>query len=207
MTVDARTAEEVAAAVTADIRSGVLGNGAWLKQIDIEARYGCTRASARRALEALAIRGTAQRIPQRGYYVTAIDERERRELADVRVLLEAATAASIVERATNDDIRDLRRLARAFIAAVKRGGAAERYATNRAFHVRLTELCDNGALVKLVLTLRGDLPATPMMQWSTQAHIERSAREHIEMVEALAERDPERLAKCITRHIRPPNAG
>jgi DNA-binding GntR family transcriptional regulator len=190
--------------VAADIRSGLLGNGTWLKQVDVEARYGCTRANARRALEALAIRGTVQRIPLRGYYVTAIDERARRELREVRAVLESATAAAVVDRATQKDIRDLRQLASAFVTAVKRGSIAERYATNRAFHVRLTELCDNRELVKLVLALRGDLPTTPIMQWSTQARIEQSAREHIEMVDALAQKDAKRLARCIGLHIRQP---
>src|SRR5262245_49286025 len=134
----ARTADAVAEAIGADIRSGLLGGGAWLKQVDIEARYQCTRATARRALEALALRGTIQRIPQRGYYVTALNEETRRELAEVRAILEAGSAASIVEHATDKDIRDLRRLAAGFAAAVKNGDALQRYAANRAFHVRLT---------------------------------------------------------------------
>src|SRR5215212_2824201 len=104
----------ISAAISADISSGLLGNGAWLKQIDIETRYRCTRTDARRALEALAIKGRIQRIPQRGYYVSIVDEGQRRELVEVRVLLETAMVPSIVERATRKDIADLRRLATAF---------------------------------------------------------------------------------------------
>src|SRR5260221_785859 len=72
-------AEAISAAIAADIGLGVLGNGAWLKQIDVESRYRCTRADARRALEALAIKGIVQRIPHRGHYVPMIDETPRRE--------------------------------------------------------------------------------------------------------------------------------
>ncbi len=199
-----RGADAVAAAIAADIGSGLLGNGAWLKQVDIEARYGCTRADARRALEALAIKGKVQRIPQRGYYVTVIDEESRRELVEVRVVLETATVPGIVERASEKDIRDLRRLAKAFATASMHGDVAEKYETNRAFHVRLTELCPNRELAKLALTVRGDLPTTPIVQWRSQARIERSCQEHFEIVAALARRDTAKLKALIALHIRQP---
>jgi DNA-binding GntR family transcriptional regulator len=199
-----RGAESVAAAIAADIGAGSLGNGAWLKQVDVEARYGCTRADARRALEALAIKGKVQRIPQRGYYVTMIDAESRRELVEVRVVLETATIPGIVERATGKDVRDLRRLANAFAEAVKHGDVAEKYETNRAFHVRLTELCSNRELAKLALAVRGDLPTTPIVQWRSQDRIERSCQEHSEIVEALARRDAAKLKALIVRHIRQP---
>jgi DNA-binding GntR family transcriptional regulator len=200
----ARGAEAVSAAIAADIASGQLGNGAWLKQIDIEARYRCTRADARRALEALAVKGVVQRIPLRGYFVTAIDEESRRELVEVRVLLETGTVPGIVERATQNDIRDLRRLAADFARAVKHGGVAARYGTNRAFHVRFTELCANRELARLALAVRGDLPTTPIVQWRSQARIEQSAREHAAMIDALADRDVARLSELIALHIRQP---
>lgn len=200
----AKGADAIATAISADIGSGLLGNGAWLKQVDIESRYGCTRADARRALEALAIKGIVQRIPQRGYYVTVIDENSRRELVEVRVLLETATVASIVERATSKDIRDLRRLAADFARAARHGTVAEKYATNRAFHVRFTELCANRELAKLALAVRGDLPTTPIVQWRSQARIEQSCREHSLMLDALAKRDVAGLTTLITLHIRQP---
>lgn len=201
-----RGAEAIAAAIASDIGAGVLGNGAWLKQVDIETRYRCTRADARRALEALAIKGAVQRIPQRGYYVTSIDEQSRRELVEVRVLLETATVPSIVERATEKDIADLRRLAMAFAAAASTGDAAEKYHANRAFHVRLTELCANKELARLALAVRGDLPTTPIAQWRSQARIERSSAEHLQIVEKLAARDVAGLRRLIALHIRQPRS-
>jgi len=195
-------ADAIAAAIAFDIGSGLLGNGAWLKQIDIETRYRCTRADARRALEALAIKGRIQRIPQRGYFVSIVDEGQRRELVEVRVLLETAMVPSIVERATRRDIADLRRLATAFAAAAQQGDVKERYMTNRAFHVRLTELCANRELAKLALAMRGDLPTTPIAQWHSQARIEQSAKEHSLIVDALANHDVRKLTDLIAVHIR-----
>lgn len=199
-------ADAIAAAIAFDIGSGELGNGTWLKQIDIETRYRCTRADARRALEALAIRGQIQRIPLRGYFVSVVDEGQRRELVEVRVLLETAMVPSIVMRATRKDIADLRRLVTAFAAAARQGDVKERYMTNRAFHVRLTQLCANRELAKLALAVRGDLPTTPIAQWHSQARIEQSAREHAQIVDALADRDVRKMTDLIAVHIRQPSA-
>jgi DNA-binding GntR family transcriptional regulator len=201
----AKGADAVASAIAADINSGLLGNGAWLKQVEIEARYRCTRADARRALEALAIRGVVQRIPQRGYYVTVIDERSHRELIEVRVILETATVPSVVELATAADIDDLKRLAEKFARSIRHGDAAERYYANRAFHVRLTEICGNRELAKLAIEVRGHLPATPIAQWRSQVQIERSCAEHFMMVDALAARDAAKLMHLLTIHIRQPD--
>ena len=200
----AKGADAIAAAIALDIGSGLLGNGAWLKQIDIENRYRCTRTDARRALEALAIKGRIQRIPQRGYFVSIVDEGQRRELVEVRVLLETAMVPSIIDQATKKDIADLRRLAIAFATAARQSDATDHYMTNRAFHVRLTELCANRELAKLALAVRGDLPTTRIAQWHSQARIEQSAKEHVLIVEALADRDVKKLTELIAVHIRQP---
>ena len=197
----------IADALAADIRAGHLGNGAWLKLVDLEARYAGTRANVRRALEQLAVKGIVQRIPDRGYYVTTVDETRHRELVDVRVVLESATVPGIVEHATRADIAELRRLANAFSATVRDGDAASKYNANRAFHVCLTQLCPNRELVRLTLEVRGNLPATPIAQWRSQAHIERSAAEHQRMVKALAKRDAAGLALLLAQHIRQPEPG
>jgi DNA-binding GntR family transcriptional regulator len=205
--VASKGAEAVCDAIAADIGSGLLSNGAWLKQIDVEARYACTRADARRALEALAVRGVVQRIPQRGYYVTVIDDTSRRELVEVRVLLETAMVPSIVERAMPRDIRDLRRLVRAFEVAAQDGDVAARYQANRAFHVRMAELCENRELAKLALSVRGDLPTVRIVQWHSQTRIEQSVREHGLMIDALEARDAAGLARLVALHIRQPEEG
>jgi len=51
--------DTIAEAVTADIMFANFGDGTWLKQVDLEARYQCTRGDVRRALEKLAVKGAS----------------------------------------------------------------------------------------------------------------------------------------------------
>ncbi len=197
-----QTGEVVEAAIAADIQAGALPAGSWLKQIDLERRYGCTRTDIRRALDRLTTRRLVQHIPERGYYVCLPDDRRKAELREIRVILETAMVDFLA--ATPEAIAELRRLAQRFAAASAAGTHLERYETNREFHVYLTGLSRNRELAALIVDLRGHLPATPVMQWHSQARIEQSAAEHFAMVEALAAGDAPRLKALLADHILQP---
>ena len=49
--------------------------GTWLKQIDLETRYKCTRIDLRRALDQLVAKRLVEHVPNRGYHVYASDLR------------------------------------------------------------------------------------------------------------------------------------
>src|SRR5690606_15276739 len=76
MTLDDRIAQ--------DIHTGRLSPGTWLKQIDVELRYGAERPAVRTALDALAKRRLVQRIPNRGYRVAEFSGQQIREIFFIR---------------------------------------------------------------------------------------------------------------------------
>jgi DNA-binding GntR family transcriptional regulator len=200
----AKGCDTIADAITADIKCGHFTNGTWLKQVDLEERYQCTRADVRRALETLAVKGAVQRIPDRGYYVSVVDKARHRELVEVRIILEMSAVPSIVERATDADIAQLTELAERFLRSTRYGDAAEKYESNRAFHIYLTQLCENRELAALVLEYRGHIPSTPINQWVSQVRLEQSAAEHFQIVRALADRDVSKFQELIRLHILQP---
>ena len=202
----AKGGDTIAEAITEDIKSGHFGNGTWLKQVDLEARYECTRADVRRALEKLAVTGAVQRIPDRGFYVSVFDQERHKQLVEVRIILETSAAPSIVERATDADIVQLTELAEQFSVATRHGDTVEKYETNRAFHIYLTQLCANRELANLALEVRGHFPSSPINQWRSQARIEQSAEEHFQMIQALADKNTKQLQDLLRLHILQPRA-
>lgn len=185
-----------------DIQAGVFTPGTWLKQIDLENRYGATRMDVRRALDQLATKRLVRHVPNRGYHVHALDDRQADEIRDVRVILETAAADSMVQSVNAADLRDLRRLAARFEELILTGTILEQYEANIAFHVRLLKLCTNRELVNVVTELRGRGPSAPATQWKTRARIEQSGREHFMMIDALEARDAEALRRVLAAHIR-----
>ena len=195
-------APDAAELLARDIHSGLFGLGTWLKQIDLEERYGCTRIEVRRALDKLVLKRLVQHIPNRGYHVYQPDQRQSDEIRDVRVVLESAAADSIVENADDAAIGELRALAQRFSDLVFEGTLLEQYEANIAFHVHMARLCSNRELASLILEIRGRGPSAPLEQWKTRARIEQSSHEHFQMVDAVEARDLAGLKALIRAHIR-----
>lgn len=188
--------------VLEDILTGVLPAGTWLKQIDLEKRYDCTRPEVRRALDRLSQKRLVEHVPNRGYHVYLPDGRRAQEVSDIRVILETAVAGLMVERATPESIAKLRQLARHFDQMTMVGTVLEHYEANLAFHRELLLLSGNNELVDLVSEIRQRTSSAPVSQWRTRARVERSAREHHMMVDALEARDVAGLKRLIEAHIR-----
>jgi len=80
----------VADHIARDVRSGAFVPGMWLKQIDLEQRYGCGRPEVRRALDYLAQKRLVQHVPNRGYHVFLPDGDRTAHILELRVILETA---------------------------------------------------------------------------------------------------------------------
>jgi DNA-binding GntR family transcriptional regulator len=142
-----------------------------------------------------------QHAPNRGYFVPKPDGALMRELGELRAILEMAAAGGMVRTVTDADVEQIGALARRFSELVRNGSILEQYEANLAFHARLLRLSPNRELIGVVEDLRARCTPAPLTQWRTLARIEQSAREHEQIVEALAARDAERLRKVIRAHI------
>ncbi|WP_077960881.1 GntR family transcriptional regulator [Ensifer adhaerens] len=185
-----------------DILTGTLPAGTWLKQIDLERRYDCTRPEVRRALDRLSQKRLVQHNPNRGYQVYELDDQRTREISDIRVILETGIADRMIANATPEAVRDLRELANVFDEMSFRGSIMEHYDANLAFHRALLMLAGNIELVNIIAEIRQRTASAPVSQWRTRARIEQSAREHHLMVDALEARDLPELRRLIEIHIR-----
>ncbi|MBB3458398.1 DNA-binding GntR family transcriptional regulator [Rhizobium sp. BK313] len=185
-----------------DILGGLLPPGTWLKQIDLEKRYGCTRPEVRRALDRLAQKRLVEHVPNRGYHVYEPDGRRAAEVSDIRVILETAIAGEIVQNASPESIRKLRALAKRFDEMILLGTMLELYEANLAFHRELLTLGGNRELVELITEIRQRTSSAPVSQWRTRARVEQSGREHHLMIDAIDAGDVEELKRLTIRHIR-----
>ncbi|WP_233236514.1 GntR family transcriptional regulator [Bordetella sp. LUAb4] len=185
-----------------DIQSGVFGTGAWLKQIDLQERYGAKRLEVRRALDHLTQRRVIQHVPNRGYHVHEVDVNQQNHVRDIRVLLEVGAAADLMPNVTDAKVARMHALAERFASLLLSGTLMEQYEVNLEFHAALYDMCSNRELVSLIQDMRGRAVAAPATQWMTRARIEKSVGEHFEIVAALQARDVKRLQRIIGDHVR-----
>ena len=198
---ESASARDVTDFILQDILAGVLLPGTWLKQIDLERRYKCTRPEVRRALDRLAQKRLVEHVPNRGYHVYEPDGRRAQEVSEIRIILETAIAATIVSNAAADEIAKLRKLADHFDLMVLNGTMLELYEANLAFHRQLLTLGGNIELVDLITEIRQRTSSAPVSQWRTRARVEQSGREHHQMIDAIAAGDVESLKALVRQHI------
>lgn len=194
-------APDVTELILQDILAGRLPPGTWLKQIDLERRYNCTRPQVRLALDRLVQKRLAEHVPNRGYHVHEPDGRRAQEVSDIRVILEVAVSDRIIANAGEADVVALRTLALRFDALVLTGTMLELYEANLAFHRHLLALAGNQELVELVTEIRQRTSSAPVSQWRTRARVEQSGREHQLMIDAIEKRDVDMLKELTRRHI------
>ncbi len=202
----ATEAEDIAARIEQDIQLGSFAPGSWLKQIDLERRYGCSRAAVRQALERLVVRHLVRHEPNCGYRVDSFDPQMLHDLSQVRALLEVAAAEQILPLFRPSHAPELRRLARRFEAAVQTGTLAEQHAANMAFHQALLRHCPNRELVSLIVALRERVPLAVQQRKNPPARMQASARDHFAMIVALQAGDLAALRRVTRDHVLEPEA-
>ena len=195
------SSDEISQQIVTDINKGVLSPGEWLKQIDLEKRYGCTRIKVRDALTNLHSKRLVEHIPNRGYRVPLPDPVRLQQVGEVRALLECEAAADVIELATEADIAELRAHAEAFKQAAYHGSSFEQIEANYAFHSKLYSFCRNDVLREMMLDLRQRGPAAPVGQWQTMYQLQRATEGHFDLVDAIEKRDLPLLRARIVSHI------
>jgi GntR family transcriptional regulator, transcriptional repressor for pyruvate dehydrogenase complex len=122
------------------------------------------------------------------------------EVTEARQVFELGIIPMVVERATDDDIAELRDMVAQHQVALKNG----RYAMSMsaAFHVRVAACTHNAAIEMLVHSFHG-----PLLMSLREAQVaaplmgHRGTNEHRDFVEAVAARDLERAEEIMRTHL------
>jgi DNA-binding GntR family transcriptional regulator len=192
---------DLAARIERDIHHGRFGRGAWLKQVDLEYAYGCSRLHVRQALDRLVDRGLVELIPNRGYRVDAFDARRLENILSIRAVLEVAACEAIVGNLDGDALDALTATAQQFLDTLSNGTIAEQEDANHAFHSALLAPCPNRDLVEMIFELRNRVPVSVRRENNTAAMLEQSAQDHFDIIDCLRRHDQRSLSAVMRRHV------
>lgn len=184
-----------------DILSNRYNRGEWLRLVDLEERYGASRAEVRKSLATLATLKALEHVENYGYRVVVINEQQDRDNREVRYVLELAAAERIMATASPADLEPLRALAEQFAWSIENASLGGLDLANHQFHRALAKLCGNQAMEQLINDLREYLMPARDTPWSTITGMRRSAQEHFEMLDLIAAKDVEQFKVVLGRHI------
>ena len=195
LTAPRTVAGQVAEHLKAEILAGERAPGERLPQVEIARRLGVSTTPVREALAALQREGLVRLHPQRGAVVFLPSVDDLKEHYEIRAALEslgASLAARKIDPAGLSRLRELNGRMRAL--ADDDPGYAE---LNREFHFTVYEYAHSPLLLSLMRLLWASLQGGPRV---TRSHAE-SARQHDEILDALAEADADAASARTYQHI------
>jgi DNA-binding GntR family transcriptional regulator len=193
--------ERVADALRAALIAGELRPGEVHSAPALATRFGVSATPVREALLDLAKEGLVDTVPNKGFRVTAVSERQLDEYTHIRSLIEVPTTADLAVTADPEALRALRPVARDIVTSAADGDLISYVEADLRFHLGLLALSGNGHLVEVVRDLRRRSRLYGLTALAEQGRLEASAEEHLEMLDALLARDTEAVRAVMTRHL------
>ena len=170
---------------------------------ELATELGVSRSPVHHALTRLVEDGLLTVKARRGYYVTPITSRTLTDAYDVRLALELQAADTVVGRAEEEELIELRRLCDATAATLDGTRLADPDAfdrTNAAFHEYIVDLAGNDLMSKVYR----ELPVNLLVQAIRSAHEEVGTdldAEHRAIVAAYEAGDIDAAQAAIRAHI------
>ena len=193
-------AEQVYARLRQEILSCQIKPGEDLSEAELAARFDVSKTPVREALAKLRQEDLVRAFPRRGYQVTEISFKDMNELFDLRTLLEAGAAAMACDRITDAELDTLGQLARVDYDQHRSPTLDPFIEANRAFHVAIARASGNERIHRMIEQHLSQLERYFYIGARSRDISTETTREHLEIVDALASRDPQRARDLMIRH-------
>ena len=171
-----------------------------LIEADVARLLGAGRTTVRAALVRLEQEGLVERERNRGARVRLVSDREALEIEEVRVSLEQLMAKHAAQNLTPEGLADLRAMLQEMTAHVEADDPVGYSELNARFHSRIWSLADLGVAERMLRNLKSQSIRFQYRTILEPGRPERSLREHVRIVEALASRDPDASEAAMRDH-------
>jgi DNA-binding GntR family transcriptional regulator len=181
------------------ILDGELKPGEPLVETALAEWIGVSRTPIREALTRLEMDGIALR-SDRGLIVRHDSAEEVLDLYETRIALEATAARLAAERRTFHDLLQMRHLAE-HLTEMEVGDPRAMADANNRFHQQVWHAAHNRSLLDLLDRLGLHLARYPATTLAYPGRWERANEQHLQIVNAIEERDGERAAHLAAGHF------
>ncbi|HEX2287103.1 MAG TPA: GntR family transcriptional regulator, partial [Mycobacterium sp.] len=191
--------DEVAARLRADIMTGALRPGTFIRLDETAAQLGVSITPVREALRTLRGEGMVQLEPHRGHVVVPLTRGDVEDIFWLQATIAKELAATAAERITDAEIDELERLNDGLAAAVARGDAEEIVAAEFAFHRAFNRSTGRIKLAWFLLHVARYLPGQIYAGdpgWGVAA-----VASHRELIAALRRRDVDTVVGLTSRQF------
>ena len=194
------TAQHALDALRRAIVAGELRPGARVGQDEFAKAVGVSVAPVREALRILEQEGQVTYLPRRGYFVTALEIADLEEIYGLRAVLEGRAARDALVSLDEPELERIALAARDFVNAVDGGDVAAELEANRRFHLAILDSPDHPHTMRVIRQLWDSTEAYRALYYNLEDERRRTVAAHDRILEALRERDAERLVAELAAH-------
>jgi DNA-binding GntR family transcriptional regulator len=187
--------------VRKDIVECALTPGKSFSEAELGRLYNAGRTPVREACRRLEHEGLVRIIPFRGYSIAPLSVAEFHDLQEMQLIFEPATAALAAERANQQELDEMRRLATYEYNVEDKNSYHEFLQTNYQLHSLIVQSSKNKQLSEVVSNIHVRLMRFFYLGLSFESHGPTLVAEHIRLVEAIRSRDVEQARQMATDHI------
>jgi DNA-binding GntR family transcriptional regulator len=162
--------------------------------------FGVSRTPVREAMAQLEREGFVRSVPRRGIYVVRKTKTEVIEMITAWAALESMAARLITEHASKEDIVSLRQMFATFEDGALRAHLDEYSEANIEFHQSIIRMSGNSVLISLAENLFTHMRMIRRKTIVEKDRVERSIRDHMNIIEALEARDTARAEELVRNH-------
>jgi DNA-binding GntR family transcriptional regulator len=182
------------------VLTGGIPPGQRVNEVELAHRMNISRGPLREAIRHLISEGLLVYVPHQGAYVRSSDIPDLYALFELRSALECAAARLAAGRRTEDDLAELRRVG----AESRRdfdAGHGFPYRLDLAFHGTLLDAAASRRIAGQVRLAQQQVVLLRSTHEVDPAHTHASMDDHDELTEAIADRDGDRAAAVMARHL------
>jgi len=194
-------ADRLRAEIADEILAGQLGPGEALDEAELARRYSVSRTPVREAIRLLAAAGLVKARPHRSAIVARPNRAELLAMFEALQELESVCAGLAAERMSAAECAELAAINNALHDVVMIGDAQRYHEVNIQFHSAIYVGSHNPYLAEITRTTRERIAPFSRVQFRTKGRLERSHREHEQIVRAITRRDRETAVQVMRAHI------
>ncbi|MBB4935281.1 DNA-binding GntR family transcriptional regulator [Lipingzhangella halophila] len=196
-----RGGDSVVAAIREAITRGEFAPDQRLVESDLSDRFDTSRSAVRSALLQLTEEGLVEREQNRGARVRSVSLDEAVEICEVRMMLEGLCAAKAAERATAEEVDELRSIGTRMEALVSEGNVLGYSEANQLLHRRIRELSEQATAEAVLERLRAQSVRHQFRLALQPGRPSVSLPEHLAIIDAIAAHDPAAAEAAMRTHL------
>jgi DNA-binding GntR family transcriptional regulator len=180
------------------ILSGELAPGSRLNEVVIAEELGISRGPLREAIQRLASEGLLEMVAHKGAFVTAVEEKQLRQLYELRIAIETFSARKICASLSRGDRLAVQETLQGAEKVLQADGP---YPADMDFHRALVALADNAALDQTSHDVNAKISIARNRSAREPTRAREAYEEHVAIAEALVAGHAARAAKLLEAHL------